>query len=109
MEGSQRDWRKFQFRDRTSSQYVSVPESGLGFIYGGTDYMGGMIRFDASDPDNLSWTNETLGNGSNGLAVPNLESAAMVYIPAGDEGMLVTFGGRNVRRIPRSRKYYTRS
>lgn len=86
----------FNFGNRTSSQYVSVPESGLGFIYGGTDYMGGMIRLNASDSDNLSWTNETLGNGSHGIEVPNLESGAMVYIPAGDEGMLITFGGGNV-------------
>ncbi|KAF3400580.1 Kelch repeat-containing protein [Talaromyces pinophilus] len=86
----------FNFGNRTSSQYVSVPESSLGFIYGGTDYMGGMIRFNASDPENLSWTNETLGDGSNGIEVPNLESGAMVYIPAGDEGILITFGGGNV-------------
>ncbi|EED22993.1 hypothetical protein TSTA_064590 [Talaromyces stipitatus ATCC 10500] len=87
---------EFNFGNRTSSQYVSVPESGLGFIYGGTDYMGGMIRFDASDLENLLWTNETLGNGSHRSNVPNLESAAMVFIPAGDKGMLVTFGGGNV-------------
>lgn len=86
----------FNFGNRTSSQYVSVPDLGLGFIYGGTDYMGGMIRLNASDPENLSWTNETLGNGSHGIDVPNLDAGAMVYIPAGDEGMLITFGGGNV-------------
>ncbi|EEA28483.1 hypothetical protein TMatcc_003188 [Talaromyces marneffei ATCC 18224] len=86
----------FNFGNRTSSQYVSVPDLGLGFIYGGTDYMGGMIRLNASDPENLSWTNETLGNGSHGIDVPNLDAGAMVYIPAGDEGMLITFGGGNI-------------
>ncbi|KAH8880606.1 hypothetical protein GQ53DRAFT_833202 [Thozetella sp. PMI_491] len=87
---------KFNFGHRTSAQYVSVPDSGLGFIYGGVSpYMGGMIRFDASDPDNLSWTNETLGSGAHGKEMPNLESGALVYIPAGKEGMLVSFGGSN--------------
>lgn len=85
------------FGNRTSSLYASVPDSGLGFIYGGTTYMGGMIRFDASNPSNLSWTNETLGSGSYGVDVPNLDSGAMVYIPAGEEGMLISFGGGNVR------------
>lgn len=97
----------FNFGNRTSSQYVSTPGSDLHFIYGGTTpYMTGMIRLNASDPNNLSWTNETLGNGSFGIDVPNLESGALVYIPAGKEGMLISFGGSNVCifflfRVPR--------
>ncbi|KAH8689001.1 hypothetical protein BGW36DRAFT_402059 [Talaromyces proteolyticus] len=78
----------FNFGNRSSAQYVSVPERNLGFV--------GMIRFDASDPNNLSWTNETLGNGSYGADVPNLDSGTMVYVPAGKEGMLISFGGSNV-------------
>lgn len=90
----------FNFGKRTSAQFASAPESGLGFIYGGnTPYMSGMLRFDASNPDKLSWTNETLSNGSYGAQVPNLISGALVYIPAGKEGMLISFGGANVRLI----------
>ena len=51
--------------------------------------MPGMIRFDASNPNNISWTNETLWNGSYGIQVPNLEAGNLVYLPLGDEGVLV--------------------
>lgn len=87
----------FNFAQRTAAQVATAPESGLGFIFGGnTPYMSGMIRFDASNPDNLVWTNETLSHGSKGVQVPNLVSGALVYIPAGKEGMLISFGGANV-------------
>ncbi|KAL4936255.1 hypothetical protein BDV06DRAFT_228059 [Aspergillus oleicola] len=58
--------------------------------------MGGMIRFDGADPSNLSWTNVTLGDGSLGVDVPNLHAGAMLYIPSGNQGMLISFGGRNL-------------
>ena len=91
------DGGNFNFGNRTSAQSVSVPGSKLGFIYGGiSPYMGGMIRFDASDPSNLSWANETLGDGSKGDPVPNLDSGGLVYVPVGKEGMLISFGGSNV-------------
>lgn len=87
----------FNFGNRTSAQYVSTPKSGLGFIYGGSSpYMNGMIRLDATNPDQLSWTNETLAHGSYGVQAPSLNAGAMVYIPAGKEGMLLSFGGGNV-------------
>ncbi|RDW72668.1 uncharacterized protein DSM5745_07840 [Aspergillus mulundensis] len=60
---------------------------------GQSPHMGGLIRFDASDPNNLSWTNDTLTNGSYGVDVTNLHGAAMVYIPAAEAGMLVVVGG----------------
>ncbi|KAH9826291.1 Host cell factor [Teratosphaeria destructans] len=87
--------------NRNSATFASDPYSGLGFILGGngsnTKNVGGMVRFDASDPKNLSWTNETLGNGSYGLDVPNYYfEGQMLYVPAGDEGILVVFGGANI-------------
>lgn len=86
----------FNKGNRTSAQSVSIRESGLSFIMGGNNpYINGMLRFDASDPNNLSWTNETLNNGSYGVEVPNLNAAYMVYIPASTEGMLIAFGGGN--------------
>lgn len=87
----------FNVGNRTSSAVVSVPDAGLGFMLGGNNpYINGMIRFDASNPVNVSWTNETLHNGSQGVEVPNLNAGSMVYIPAGTEGMLIAFGGGNV-------------
>ncbi|KAK0635964.1 hypothetical protein B0T17DRAFT_65149 [Bombardia bombarda] len=90
---------KFAYGERVSAQYASTPDTGLHFAFGGTTEFGGthpygkgLIRFDSNT---LSWTNETLGNGSNGIDLPNLESGVMVYIPAGKEGMLVAFGGAN--------------
>ncbi|KAJ5668849.1 hypothetical protein N7462_009919 [Penicillium macrosclerotiorum] len=86
----------FNMGNRTTAQTVSVPDAGLSFIMGGNDpYINGMIRFDASNPDNISWTNETLDNGSYGVDVPNLNAGYMVYIPASTEGMLIAFGGGN--------------
>lgn len=58
-----------------------------------------MIRFHASSSNQLSWTNETLKNGSYGVEVPDLNAGAMVYIPAREEGMLISFGRGNVRPI----------
>jgi hypothetical protein len=82
---------------RQAASYATAPEAGLGFILGGDRLLTwGMIRFNASD---LSWTNETLGNGSFGAQVPNLGGGALVYIPAGPQGMLVAFGGANVRAL----------
>lgn len=86
----------FNFDNRTSSQYISVPDLRLGFIYSRTDYMGGIIQLNTSNPDHLSWTNETLGNGSQGIEMPNLDSDAIIYIPVEDEGILITFRGGNI-------------
>jgi len=92
------DGGNYNFGNRTNALFVSVPESGLSFILGGHDpqVIGGMIRFDASNPNQLSWTNETLGNGSSGIEVPDLLGGGFVYVPAGQEGVLVAFGGYNV-------------
>ncbi|KAJ0413422.1 hypothetical protein BJY00DRAFT_296893 [Aspergillus carlsbadensis] len=68
--------------------------------------MSGMVRFDAK---NLSWTNETLGSGSFGVEPPSLWAGALVYIPAGPQGMLIAFGGRNVTRIFEGENYLERS
>ena len=65
---------------------------GLSFSTGGfTDPSGvniapGMIRFDASAPDNPTWWNETNG-------VPNTRSAAMSYARFGSKGVLIGVGG----------------
>ncbi|KAK6442515.1 hypothetical protein LTR95_001255 [Oleoguttula sp. CCFEE 5521] len=88
----------FNFGNHSYSQAVSTPESGLSFYSGGlAPYTGpSMIRFDASNPAKLSWTNESLGQGSYGVEVPNLVDGTIVYVPAGKAGLLVSFGGYNV-------------
>ncbi|OQO07893.1 hypothetical protein B0A48_06685 [Cryoendolithus antarcticus] len=70
----------FNFGNHSFSQAVSTPDSGLSFYSGGlAPYTGpSMIRFDASDPAELSWRNESLGHGSYGAEVPNLVDGTMV-------------------------------
>ncbi|KAJ0421474.1 hypothetical protein BJY00DRAFT_312079 [Aspergillus carlsbadensis] len=70
---------------REAPLYATAPEVDLGFILDGDRPLTwGMIRFNTS---NLSWSNETLGSGSFGAQVPKLEGGALVYIPAGPQGM----------------------
>ncbi|KAK1063345.1 hypothetical protein LTR74_009501 [Friedmanniomyces endolithicus] len=85
------------FQNSEDAQSVSVPQSGLIFVMGrpSVNSTSSLSRFDASDPANLSWTIETLGNGSHGIEVPNLANGALVYLPAGEQGVLVSFGGLN--------------
>jgi hypothetical protein len=81
----------------TDGAWTSVPDSGLSFWLGG-DYPNlgsSMLLLDASIPDHLVWTVEALNSGSYGAEVPNLLAGSMVYVPAGEQGMLVAFGGWN--------------
>lgn len=86
----------FNYGNRSGGAAVSVPESGMSFYLGGSHGLSGLVRLNASDAADLMWTNETLGDGSYGTAVPDLAGHNMVYVPAGKEGVLVTFGGSNV-------------
>ncbi|KAK0301098.1 hypothetical protein LTS00_000247 [Friedmanniomyces endolithicus] len=85
------------FGNNTDAQSISVPQFGLIFVMGrpSVGSASSLSRFDASDPANLTWTIETLGNGSHGIEVPNLAYGTMVYLPAGEQGVLVSFGGEN--------------
>ena len=69
--------------------WASTSTSGLGlsFITGGTGLgpLSGMIVFDASDPNNLAWTNKTLGK-------PTFYGT-MQYARFGNKGVLIVFGG----------------
>lgn len=86
----------FNYGNRTGGAAVSVPESGMSFFLGGAQDLTGLVRLNASDAADLTWTNETLGKGSYGTAVPDLSGHNMVYVPAGKEGVLIAFGGSNV-------------
>ena len=74
----------------SSSATTSTSGLGLGFALGGnyTESPTGMIVLDASNPDSLSWTNETDG-------VPILSGGEMQYARYGKKGVLIAFGGYN--------------
>ena len=74
----------------SSSATTSTSGLGLGFAVGGnyTKAPTGMIVLDASNPDSLSWTNETDG-------VPILSGGEMQYARYGKKGVLIAFGGYN--------------
>lgn len=76
-------------RNLASAANTATSGLGLSFITGGGDLGGppaGMIRFDASDPAALKWTNETQG-------VPQMIGSTMQYARFGNKGVLVAFGG----------------
>ena len=72
----------------SSSVTTSTSGLGLGFAIGGnyTKAPTGMIVLDASNPDSLSWTNETDG-------IPILSGGEMQYARYGKKGVLIAFGG----------------
>lgn len=88
--------------DRSSEMSVSIPSSGLAFSFG--DWLlPGLVKFDGSVPQSLTWTNQTTG-GSQGIQVPLVSEAEMVYVPMGKEGVLLLMGGMDVRFKPLSRR-----
>ncbi|KAL4810607.1 hypothetical protein BDV18DRAFT_155220 [Aspergillus unguis] len=74
----------FNFGQRESAAFATAPEAGLGFVLGGYKPHLAMAR--------LEWNRRTSGLGG------------LVYIPAGNQGMLVSFGGRNVSEILAGKK-----
>jgi hypothetical protein len=61
--------------------------SGLGFVSGGWEDVPGMIRFNATDANNLHWTNETSNNP------PLTLEGGMEFVRYGKQGSLIAFGG----------------
>ena len=70
------------------SATTSTSGLGLSFITGNpkTEVPPGMITFDASDPNNLTWTNKTQGT-------PLFNDGTMQYARFGNKGVLIAFGG----------------
>ena len=90
----------FNRGSRSSGSTVSIPESGMSFFLGGgTPDLPGLLQLDTADPAALSWQNQTLSSGSYGVEVPNLVGFSLTYVPAGQQGVLVAFGGSNVRQV----------
>lgn len=81
--------------DRSSEMSASIPSSGLAFSFG--DFgVPGLVKFNGSVAQTLTWTNQTSG-GSQGIQVPVVSEAEMVYVPLGKEGVLLVMGGMDVR------------
>lgn len=80
---------------------ASIPSTGLSFFSGGGSsgvsqpgQPTGMLRFDASNPDALTWRNET-AQSSSGVSVPARVGGNMVYVPMGEQGVILLWGGYN--------------
>jgi hypothetical protein len=85
-----------------TSRAVSADTSeALGFVTGGWNDLGGMIRFDASDPASPEWRNETDNSPPLTLA------GGMEFIRLGPKGSLINFGGYNKDYIHTDRKNWT--
>lgn len=74
-------------RGATSRAISTGSSEALGFVAGGWVDLGGMIRFDASDPANPQWRNETDNNPPLSL------EGDMNFIRLGPRGSLIEFGG----------------
>ena len=80
---------------RSSEMSASIPSSGLAFSFG--DFgLPGLVRFDNAVSQSLTWKNQTSG-GSQGIQVPLVAEAEMVFVPLGKEGVLLVMGGMDVR------------
>ena len=76
-------------RAATSRAISQGTSEALSFVTGGWDDIGGMIRFNASDPANPQWQNETDNNP------PLTLEGSMQFIRLGPKGSLISFGGYN--------------
>lgn len=60
---------------RLWGQAASDPSTRLSFFTGGANNEQGMLRLNISHPDNVSWTNQTKGNGLSGVDVDVMQVA----------------------------------
>ena len=90
----------FDFGNRISASYASDPQSGLSFHLGGEFDIEtpGLVEFNASNPSHPTWVNQTSG-GTAGTPVPDVLEGSMVFLPYGDEGILIQLGGYNVCQL----------
>lgn len=78
---------------------ATIPSRGLSFSFGTYKYKDsaqrGFITFNASKADSPTWNNETV-HGQEGIQVPYNSGAELVYVPMGNEGVLLLIGGYDV-------------
>lgn len=85
------------FGARKTPLTASIPSLGLSFLAGGgNNRTTGMLKLDSSSPPALKWTNFTTGRGSNGEPIPAITEGQMVYVHAGQRGILLALGGYDV-------------
>ncbi|KAI9809440.1 MAG: hypothetical protein M1826_003904 [Phylliscum demangeonii] len=89
----------FNFGLRDRALVASVPLYGLSFLAGGDNVpIGGMLMLDSSNAGAPMWKTITDGDGSSGAPIPMSYEGEMVYVRAGNRGLLVTFGGYDTSR-----------
>lgn len=86
--------------DGSSEMLAAIPSRGLSFSFGVSNStqqsaQPGFITFNASQADSLNWNNQTM-NGQKGIQVPSVSDAELVYMPIGNEGVLLLIGGIDV-------------
>ena len=79
---------------------AAIPSRGLSFSFGISNYeqlsaQQGFVTFNASQPDSLNWNIQTT-NGQEGIQVAVVLGAELVYMPIGNEGVLLLIGGGEV-------------
>ena len=73
--------------------------TGLGFAFAAPT-TADFITFNVSDPNLLRWRNMTTP-GAQGISVPAISADnALVFVPLGDQGILVLFGAGYLVRHP---------
>ena len=79
--------------------FAAIPSRGFSFSFGvsifNTSAQPGFITFNASRADFPYWNNQTTA-GQEGYQVPFASEAELVYIPIGNEGVLLLIGGMDV-------------
>ena len=86
----------FNYGPHLSADWASTDSTslGLGFVTGGSDVgpdeLTGMVRINMTNPENPSWVNLTNSQ------VPLTYEGSMEFLPYGDEGILIAFGGFDV-------------
>lgn len=88
----------YQHGSRETALFASIPGAGLSFFSGGKEGdTPGIIRFNSSNPATLTWENDTSFSYSNLKSPGPLRSEGqLVFIPVGEQGVLISIGGYNV-------------
>ncbi|KAL8785291.1 MAG: hypothetical protein Q9195_008710 [Heterodermia aff. obscurata] len=83
---------EFNGDPRLWGQTASDPVTGMSYFTGGANNIQGMLEFNASDSDHVTWANITQGAGLHGT-VPIIVEGGMVFLPFGEAGVLLLLGG----------------
>lgn len=86
-------------KNESSEMLATIPSRGLSFSFGTSEFQTagqpGFITFNASTANSPNWNNQTM-TGREGIQVPFASEAELVYLPMGNEGVLLLMGGIDV-------------